>query len=267
MTAITSRLGRTYHGASGASGPLLFLRNTHRVALGEWVSVVTPGIAPRRGQVIDAGESMTVVQVLEETLGLAPASTAITLTGEVGVGHGGSRAAGPGPERRGATARRPARAGRRGAGLDHRRSHEPGPPAPSCGSDGRTPARCGSLPTPRSWPAFLQAIVTARRAPHGRRCLAYRFGWRVATACAGGGWGGGAAQAAASRAWAGGGWIFLARQTRCHAPVFWYADERLVAPVRRAGLPGQISPRRAGHALRLLAQGIGPCPAAMRHSV
>ena len=83
MTAITTRLGRTYHGASGASGPLLYLRNTHRVALGEWVSVATPGIAPRRGQVIDAGESLTVVQVLEETLGLAPASTAITLTGEV----------------------------------------------------------------------------------------------------------------------------------------------------------------------------------------
>jgi len=83
MTAVSLRPGRTYHGASGASGPLLFLRNTHRVAYGEWVTVSTPGIAPRRGQVIDASETMTVVQVLEETLGLAPSTTAVTLTGEV----------------------------------------------------------------------------------------------------------------------------------------------------------------------------------------
>jgi V/A-type H+-transporting ATPase subunit B len=33
--------------------------------------------------VIEAGESLTVVQVLEETLGLAPAATAVTLSGEV----------------------------------------------------------------------------------------------------------------------------------------------------------------------------------------
>jgi V/A-type H+-transporting ATPase subunit B len=74
---------RTYHGASGAGGPLLFLRGTRRVALGEWVVLALPGEPPRRGQVIEAGESVTVVQVLEETLGLAPAATAVTLTGEV----------------------------------------------------------------------------------------------------------------------------------------------------------------------------------------
>lgn len=74
---------RTYHGASGAAGPLLFLRNTRRVALGEWVTLELPGETPRRGQVIEAGETLTVVQVLEETLGLAPAATAVTLTGEV----------------------------------------------------------------------------------------------------------------------------------------------------------------------------------------
>ncbi len=32
---------------------------------------------------IDAGETVTVVQLLEETLGLAPGTTAVTLTGEV----------------------------------------------------------------------------------------------------------------------------------------------------------------------------------------
>jgi V/A-type H+-transporting ATPase subunit B len=77
------RFARTYQGVSGASGPLLFLNNVRRVVLGEWVEVRTPGIAPRRGQVIDASESVTVVQLLEESLGLAPGTTAVTLTGEV----------------------------------------------------------------------------------------------------------------------------------------------------------------------------------------
>ncbi|HEU5041260.1 MAG TPA: V-type ATP synthase subunit B [Gemmatimonadales bacterium] len=74
---------RTYHGASGAAGPLMYLRGTRRVALGEWVTLDLAGEPPRRGQVIEAGESLTVIQVLEETLGIAPARTAVTLTGEV----------------------------------------------------------------------------------------------------------------------------------------------------------------------------------------
>ena len=74
---------RTYHGAAGAAGPLLFLHDTRRVALGEWVSLAIPGVAPRHGQVIEAGESLTVIQVLEETLGLAPSRTDVTLTGEI----------------------------------------------------------------------------------------------------------------------------------------------------------------------------------------
>ncbi|HEU5169272.1 MAG TPA: V-type ATP synthase subunit B [Gemmatimonadales bacterium] len=77
-----SRFARTYQGATGAAGPLLFLRDTARVALGEWVTITMSGQPPRRGQVIDAGEAVTVVQVLEETLGLAPAGVAVTLTGE-----------------------------------------------------------------------------------------------------------------------------------------------------------------------------------------
>jgi len=82
-TGVGAPLARTYHGASGAAGPLLFLRGTHKVALGEWVNLAIPGEPPRRGQVIEAGEQLTVVQVLEETLGLAPARTEVTLTGEV----------------------------------------------------------------------------------------------------------------------------------------------------------------------------------------
>ncbi|HSB55464.1 MAG TPA: V-type ATP synthase subunit B [Gemmatimonadales bacterium] len=76
-------LARTYLGAQSAGGPLIYLRATPRVAQGEWVSITSPGQPVRRGQVIDAGESVTVVQVLEETIGLTPARAAITLTGDV----------------------------------------------------------------------------------------------------------------------------------------------------------------------------------------
>jgi V/A-type H+/Na+-transporting ATPase subunit B len=78
-----TRYARTYHGAAGAAGPLLFLRGTVRVVLGEWVTVTMPDQAPRRGQVIEAGNAVTVVQVLEEPAGLAPARAGVTLTGEV----------------------------------------------------------------------------------------------------------------------------------------------------------------------------------------
>jgi V/A-type H+-transporting ATPase subunit B len=54
-----------------------------RVALGEWVTVESPGQRELRGQVIEAGSAVTVVQVLEDTLGLPPASALITLTGEL----------------------------------------------------------------------------------------------------------------------------------------------------------------------------------------
>ena len=81
--AIAAPLARTYQGAAGAAGPLLFLRGTRRVVLGEWVRVAIPGEPPRRGQVIEAGDQLTVVQVLEETVGLAPARADVTLTGEM----------------------------------------------------------------------------------------------------------------------------------------------------------------------------------------
>jgi V/A-type H+/Na+-transporting ATPase subunit B len=76
-------LARIYHGAQSAGGPLIHLRATPRVAQGEWVIIRTPGEPARRGQVIDAGQDVTVVQVLEETVGLPPARAEITLTGDV----------------------------------------------------------------------------------------------------------------------------------------------------------------------------------------
>jgi V/A-type H+-transporting ATPase subunit B len=83
MSASPGTLQRSYLGAAGAAGPLLFLRGARRVALGEWVTLALPGELSRRGQVIEAGDELTVVQVLEDTLGLAPARTTVTLTGDV----------------------------------------------------------------------------------------------------------------------------------------------------------------------------------------
>ena len=76
-------IARTYRGAHAAAGPLLYLSGAQRVALGEWVSVQSEGQPDVRGQVIDAGQDITVVQVLEETVGLPPATARITLTGDL----------------------------------------------------------------------------------------------------------------------------------------------------------------------------------------
>lgn len=81
MTA--PRIARTYRGARAAAGPLVYLSGAQRAALGEWVTLKAPGQAPLRGQIIEAGHDVSVVQVLEDTLGLAPAGVEITLTGEL----------------------------------------------------------------------------------------------------------------------------------------------------------------------------------------
>lgn len=73
---------RTYRGAAAAGGPLLFLERARRVALGERVVVRLDGQPDRRGQVIDAGEARTVIQLLDEPVGLAPHRAEVVLTGE-----------------------------------------------------------------------------------------------------------------------------------------------------------------------------------------
>ena len=72
---------RTHHGARGLAGALLYLDDARGAAMGEVVELHQAGLPPRRGQVIDAGERVTVIQVLEDPIGLAPARVAITLTG------------------------------------------------------------------------------------------------------------------------------------------------------------------------------------------
>ena len=76
-------VARTYQGAAEVAGPLLRLGGTRRAALGEVVAIKGPGQPDRRGQVIEAGESESVVQVFEETLGLQPARAELTFTGHV----------------------------------------------------------------------------------------------------------------------------------------------------------------------------------------
>ncbi len=82
MKRLEAPIARTYAGAASAAGPLLFVRSTRRARLGEWVRIEGEGQASRRGQVIDAGTEITVIQVFEDTLGLKPASASITLSGE-----------------------------------------------------------------------------------------------------------------------------------------------------------------------------------------
>jgi V/A-type H+-transporting ATPase subunit B len=72
---------RTHRGAHALAGSLLYVENTSGVAMGEDVVIRAPGRPARRGQVIDAGTEITVVQVLEDTLGLSPAHAEIVLTG------------------------------------------------------------------------------------------------------------------------------------------------------------------------------------------
>ncbi len=81
MTA--TRIARTYRGARAAAGPLVYLSGAQRAALGEWVTLNAAGQPPLRGQIIEAGHDVSVVQVLEDTLGLGPAGVEITLTGEL----------------------------------------------------------------------------------------------------------------------------------------------------------------------------------------
>lgn len=74
---------RTYRGARAAAGPLVYVAGAQRVALGEWVTIRAADQPDLRGQVIEAGRDITVVQVLDDTLGLAPSAVSITLTGEL----------------------------------------------------------------------------------------------------------------------------------------------------------------------------------------
>ncbi len=73
---------RRLRGARAIAGPLLFLEAVPSARVGEVVRIAVDG-EERRGQIIELSGSRVVVQVLEETHGLAPARARMTLTGEV----------------------------------------------------------------------------------------------------------------------------------------------------------------------------------------
>ena len=73
---------RRVRGARAIAGPLLFLEAVPAARIGEIVRIRAGG-EERRGQIIELSGARVVVQVLEETHGLAPAGCEVTLTGEV----------------------------------------------------------------------------------------------------------------------------------------------------------------------------------------
>jgi V/A-type H+-transporting ATPase subunit B len=76
-------LTRIHHGAHTLAGPLMYVANTLGAVLGELAHIEVPGQPPRRGQVIDVGTEVSVVQVMEETIGISPANVRLTLRGEL----------------------------------------------------------------------------------------------------------------------------------------------------------------------------------------
>jgi V/A-type H+-transporting ATPase subunit B len=64
------------------SGPLLFVESVRGVGYGELARIRTPNGEERRGQVLEVGGGVAVVQVFEGTTGLDVAKTRIRFTGE-----------------------------------------------------------------------------------------------------------------------------------------------------------------------------------------
>lgn len=81
MSALTYA-GRSFATIKRISGPLLFMESMAGVSYGEYVEVITPTGEHRRGQVLDAGEEITVVEVFEGTADLDVKHTAVKFTGE-----------------------------------------------------------------------------------------------------------------------------------------------------------------------------------------
>ncbi|MDR3264372.1 MAG: V-type ATP synthase subunit B, partial [Synergistaceae bacterium] len=73
----------------GISGPLLFVENVREAARGELVSIETDA-GSRMGQILQAGDDICVIQVFDDTTGLATGSTTVWLERDVmrvGVGE------------------------------------------------------------------------------------------------------------------------------------------------------------------------------------
>ncbi len=77
-----SLVSRQYSTLSQIAGPLLFVEAIRDVGYGELVRIRTPAGIERRGQVLEVGKGMAVVQVFEGTSGLDIGSTTVQFTGD-----------------------------------------------------------------------------------------------------------------------------------------------------------------------------------------
>jgi V/A-type H+-transporting ATPase subunit B len=75
-------VGREYTRVSEISGPLLFVEGVKGVGYGEVARITTPSGEIRRGQVLEVGEDIAVVQVFEGTSGLDVPTTRVAFSGE-----------------------------------------------------------------------------------------------------------------------------------------------------------------------------------------
>lgn len=74
--------GLEYRTIREISGPILIVESVRGVGYGELARIKTPTGEERRGQVLEVGEGMAIVQVFEGTSGLDVSKTTVSFTGE-----------------------------------------------------------------------------------------------------------------------------------------------------------------------------------------
>jgi len=79
---MVSLAGLEYKTVREISGPLIFVESVRGVGYGELARIRTPSGEERRGQVLEVGGGVAVVQIFEGTSGLDVSATSVRFTGE-----------------------------------------------------------------------------------------------------------------------------------------------------------------------------------------
>src|SRR6266699_2761475 len=79
---MVSLAGLEYRTVREISGPLIFVEQVRGVGYGELARIRTPSGEERRGQVLEVGGGVAVVQIFEGTSGLDVSATSVRFTGE-----------------------------------------------------------------------------------------------------------------------------------------------------------------------------------------
>lgn len=82
MSLKSTLTGREFRTVREISGPLMFIEAISGIRFGELVQITTPSGEERRGQVLEVGTDVAVVQVFEGTRGLDVEKTAVRFTGD-----------------------------------------------------------------------------------------------------------------------------------------------------------------------------------------